>query len=326
MNFLRLGVFTGAKQIQDERQARADKAAAEQRQRMLDDLVMDRQMRGSGYVPDAEAGPDGSLSGRSLDEIVGAATGIPTVGMKDTGTRYGQSVGGYKYDRMSLPVRKQQAEIARAERDANEPYRMPATPNIDPLSDVGIDRAAKRAGAVARAEAPYKKDPKAPTPKQPNESNTKAAGMLHRVIPAGQAINKFDDRKALDALAAKAGMLGNWASTPEGRQLTVAAQAWIYSVLRPESGATLGDKELENYNRTYIPQPGDDDATLAMKRQNRRLAEEGVAIQAGPAFTGGPRSAMEADSLANPTEFNARYHKGAATVDPNGILAKYGIK
>lgn len=123
MNFLRLGVFTGAKQIQDERQARADKAAAEQRQRMLDDLVMDRQMRGAGYVPDAEAGPDGSLSGRSLDAIVGAATGIPTVGMKDTGTRYGQSVGGYKYDRMSLPVRKQQAEIAKAEREANEPYR-----------------------------------------------------------------------------------------------------------------------------------------------------------------------------------------------------------
>lgn len=324
MNFLRLGVFTGAKQIQDERQARADKAAAEQRQRMLDDLVMDRQMRNSGYVPDAEAGPDASISGRSLDDLVGAATGIPTVGMKDTGTRYGQSVGGYKYDRMSLPVRRQQADVAKMERDANEPYRTPAMPNIDPLSDVGISRAAQRAGAVARAEAPYKKDPKAPpVPKQPNESNTKAAGMLHRVIPAGQAINKFDDRKTLDALAAKAGMLGNWASTPEGRQLTVAAQAWIYSVLRPESGATLGDKELESYNRTYIPQPGDDDATLAMKRQNRRLAEEGVAIQAGPAFKGGPRSAMEADSSANPSEFNARYHK---VVDPNGILAKYGIK
>lgn len=136
-------------------------------------------------------------------------------------------------------------------------------------------------------------------PRPPIEAETKAAGMLHRVIPAGQAINKFDNRKFLDELAGRAGWLGNWAATAEGRQLRGAGRIWATTVLRPESGATITDDELKEYFENYLPAPGDDDVTLAQKRQRRREAEEGVAIQAGRAFpVGGFHSAIEADSVA----------------------------
>lgn len=145
-------------------------------------------------------------------------------------------------------------------------------------------------------------------PSNPNESETKAAGMLHRVVPAGQAVNKFDTRKTLDEIASRTGYLGNWAQTDKGRQLRNAGKIWAMSVLRPESGATISDQELDGYFETYLPRPGDDEATLAQKRQARREAEEGVAIQAGRALKPGvATSAIQADSLA-----------GARSTRPNG--------
>lgn len=135
--------------------------------------------------------------------------------------------------------------------------------------------------------------------KAPNDGERKGAAFVHRVIPAGQLVNQFDERKALDAIAAKAGMLGNWASSSEGQKLRQAGEQWVYSVLRPESGAAISPKEFESYEKTYLPTPFDDDGTLAQKRQARRTAEESVAIQAGralpkDAFT----SAVQADSAA----------------------------
>lgn len=159
--------------------------------------------------------------------------------------------------------------------------------NIDPLSAEGI----KAQQQIAAGK---------PAPgSQPNESELKGAAMQHRVIPAGQRVNQFDNRKTLDELSSRAGFMGNWASTPGGRQLRNAGKIWAMSVLRPESGASISDKELDGYFETYLPRPGDDEDTLAQKRQARREAEEAVSIQGGRALPKGTAtSAIQADSLA----------------------------
>lgn len=179
-----------------------------------------------------------------------------------------------------LALKVQEAKIA-----GEYGYHPPR--NIDPLSAEGI-RAQREIAAGKPAPG-----------SQPNESELKGAAMQHRVIPAGQRVNQFDNRKALDEIASRTGYLGNWASTPAGRQLRNAGKIWAMSVLRPESGASISDKELDGYFESYLPRPGDDEDTLAQKRQARREAEEAVTIQSGRALPKGtPSSAIQADSLA----------------------------
>lgn len=102
------------------------------RQVRLDDMVRQRQeeedarrgiefearLRGQGYVPESEAQNDPRLSGRSLDQIVSAATGNMTSGLQDSPSRYEGGPKGYKYDRMSPAARVQRANVARVEREA----------------------------------------------------------------------------------------------------------------------------------------------------------------------------------------------------------------
>lgn len=182
------------------------------------------------------------------------------------------------------------SEQARINAEASNKFGYHPPRNIDPLSTEGI-RAQKEIAAGKPAPG-----------SQPNESELKGAAMQHRVIPAGQRVNQFDNRKTLDEISSRVGFMGNWAATPGGRQLRNAGKIWAMSVLRPESGASISDKELDGYFETYLPRPGDDDVTLEQKRQARREAEEAVTIQSGRALPkGAPTSAIQADSTAATT-------------------------
>lgn len=71
----------------------------------------------------------------------------------------------------------------------------------------------------------------------------------------------------------------------DNRQKTVQAQRdFVNAILRRESGAAISAGEFENAKRQYFPQPGDSDAVIAQKRQNRVLAIEGNMREAGPGY------------------------------------------
>lgn len=60
-----------------------------------------------------------------------------------------------------------------------------------------------------------------------------------------------------------------------------ATRNMINAFLRRESGATISDEEFDNARQQYIPQPGDDEAVLAVKRDNRNAMVASLRTEAG---------------------------------------------
>ena len=73
--------------------------------------------------------------------------------------------------------------------------------------------------------------------------------------------------------------LGNYARTPEFRQAKVEADQFLAAILRKDTGAAITDQEFALYGPMFLPIPGDDPATIALKRQKRATAL--LAIRSG---------------------------------------------
>ena len=70
----------------------------------------------------------------------------------------------------------------------------------------------------------------------------------------------------------------------DARQMALQAQRdWVRAKLRKESGAVIGEQEMENEIRTYFPQIGDAPAVVAQKAAARREAMNAMNMGAGRA-------------------------------------------
>lgn len=90
---------------------------------------------------------------------------------------------------------------------------------------------------------------------------------------------------------------------PEEFQLQdQAKRSFINATLRRESGATISPQEFENANLQYFPMPGDTEAVLRQKAENRKLVIQGMISQAGRAYQPlqptQPQPAMQAQQPA----------------------------
>lgn len=65
--------------------------------------------------------------------------------------------------------------------------------------------------------------------------------------------------------------LGEWSTSEARKKYVSAARNWIRANLRKESGAAIGEKEMEDEFKTYFPQLGD---TQAVKDQKRLLRKQ----------------------------------------------------
>jgi hypothetical protein len=72
--------------------------------------------------------------------------------------------------------------------------------------------------------------------------------------------------------------------SPEGQMAKQAADDWIRSKLRKESGAVIGEEEMEAEYKTYFPMPGDSAQVVAQKAQARQRATDAMKRNAGPAY------------------------------------------
>jgi hypothetical protein len=72
-----------------------------------------------------------------------------------------------------------------------------------------------------------------------------------------------------NALLNKVPLLGNYLKTVEGQRYEQAKGNFLLALLRKESGAKIGDEEIEQGDAQYFPQPGDSAAVVAQKKQNR---------------------------------------------------------
>jgi len=106
------------------------------------------------------------------------------------------------------------------------------------------------------------------------EVQSKDLGFHDRALGAEVELQDVED--ALRSYRGKYGgqvpVLGNLLKGDQYRQAEVSAKEFISAMLRKDTGAAVTPQEFELYGGLYLPQPGDDDKTLELKRAARRRA------------------------------------------------------
>lgn len=76
--------------------------------------------------------------------------------------------------------------------------------------------------------------------------------------------------------------IGNYFVSEDFQRFDQARRDFVNAILRRESGAVISDQEFDNAEKQYFPIPGDSEAVIAQKRQNRQNAIKGVRAGSGP--------------------------------------------
>ena len=142
----------------------------------------------------------------------------------------------------------------------------------------------------------YWKDPSAPQaglmkiPGGPAEKETEgqlmAQGYAERMRDAGAEMSTLESSglspAAISEVAPAA--LSNVLASPEYQTYRAAQEDWVRAKLRKESGAVIGDVEMEREIKTYFPQIGDKPKTIARKKKQRETAERAMAKSGGDQY------------------------------------------
>lgn len=119
------------------------------------------------------------------------------------------------------------------------------------------------------------------------EYAAKSMGFASRMLRAEEQLRPVE--QALTGaggqiLESVGGNAGNFLQS-ESRQLArQAAENFVNSQLRDESGAAIGTQEGQKAFRQYFPQPGDSPAVIEQKRINRADAIKSMIYKAGPTY------------------------------------------
>ena len=146
------------------------------------------------------------------------------------------------------------------------------------------------------------------------ESQGNATGFGLRAARANDLMIDLENKGTFGKVAAAKQSLGtiplvggmleagaNTMLTAPQQQYEQAQRDFINAVLRKESGANINESEFANARKQYFPQPGDDDATIEQKRQNRLTALDSLKVQAGPGAKHIPKAAVVPKPLTKST-------------------------
>lgn len=100
---------------------------------------------------------------------------------------------------------------------------------------------------------------------------TRAEKLLPRLEEQDKALTD-----ALSSAGGKLPVIGNYLKRDEFRKAEQTGRELLAVILRKDTGAAVTDGEMQLYGGMYLPQPGDDPATLQQKREGRRAAIEGL--------------------------------------------------
>lgn len=181
------------------------------------------------------------------------------------------------------------AEMMRQRADDQRALRQTLAGANEPL--VQVQDADGNVTYVRRSQAVGQKaPPKGGGAGQPSEGERNAAGFAGimqqatRVLDAMEAQGRgTNTTQALASVPLIGSTLQRAAMTPQQQQYAQAAQAWVRAKLRKESGASIGQHEMDGEIATFFPQPGDSQQVREQKRNARFLADRAMAISAGRA-------------------------------------------
>lgn len=126
--------------------------------------------------------------------------------------------------------------------------------------------------------------------KPPTDGQLQAAGFYERMSSAERELEAtvnagYKPGNMRDFMTAGQGPLRNWAATDEGQKYRQQQEDWVRSKLRKESGAVIGDDEMEREIKVYFPQPGDSEAVITQKGKSRKIAIDAMKKNAGRALS-----------------------------------------
>lgn len=113
-----------------------------------------------------------------------------------------------------------------------------------------------------------------------------------------------------------AGVTTGFANLIEGpgrQQYRQAQENWVTANLRAESGAVIGEAEMEREIAKYFPQANDKPQTIAQKAQARKAAELAMEVRGGPAL----KTIKKAQQQVKPTGV------GRLVIDPATGITRY---
>jgi hypothetical protein len=242
----------------------------------------------------------GYVSDRAVDPLTGVATETgrtqktltPESILTDTRTREegeknrqvtvrGQDVSAATARRgQDITVRGQNMTDARA-REANANGKVPVGYRANPDGTLSPIK-----GGPADPEA---------KPKSLTEQQGKAGLFSTRAEAANKIIEGLGDDFSPLAINAKTAVgrlplvgggaeaTANLLLSDNSQKAEQAQRDFVNAILRQESGAVIAQDEFDNARKQYFPQPGDSQAVIKQKRQNRLTAIRGLKTMAGPA-------------------------------------------
>ena len=124
---------------------------------------------------------------------------------------------------------------------------------------------------------------------KPTEGQSAAVGFTQRMENTSQIMAELEKQNKYPGYASRAAesipfvgeTIQRWVQSPEEQKYYQAARDWIRAKLRKESGAAIGEKEMEQEYSTYFPLPGDSPQVIEQKREARRVATEAMRQSAG---------------------------------------------
>lgn len=125
------------------------------------------------------------------------------------------------------------------------------------------------------------------------EGQKLAAGFASRMEEANSILTQLENQgtglptvttETLGGVPLVGGYLRRKAMNPEQQKYRQAASNWIRANLRKESGAAIGENEMEQEYETYFPVPGDSPQVIEQKRRAREITTQAMIQNAGPVY------------------------------------------
>jgi hypothetical protein len=215
-----------------------------------------------------------------------------------------------------------------------------------------VDARAREANATGKAPSGFrwKEDgtleaiPGGPGDKKanPTEGQGKAALYSTRAAEADAILNELGNDYSRIGVSANnsfaseipgVGMAINALSSDNTQKADQAQRNFINAILRQESGAAISAGEFDNARKQYFPQPGDSDAKVKQKAENRRTAIEGLDTMAGPLGKSANRQniiprnePMPNNNSLTVTAPNGKTYTFKSKVEANQFKKQAGIK
>jgi hypothetical protein len=248
------------------------------------------QVTPTSKVPDVLAGFQKDAS--AMSEVTGQpfevtdATGRPILVQQTKGGKLTTLEGfGPKREIVLENMGGRTVAIDKKSLKGGETFQRDMTPGEVASNRVALGNLGVAQGNLSLAQQRFALDAESGgSGRKPTEGQMGASGFATRMEAAEDIFSKIPA-----AQVPRFGMSGqssimSYFRSPEGQMAKQAADDWIRSKLRKESGAVIGEEEMEAEYKTYFPMPGDSAQVVAQKAQARQRATDAMKRNAGPAY------------------------------------------